>query len=135
MTTPKKPKAPRKALGKKLSTAPLHELIDQARAIKMTPAQKEAQRRSFAYGNLTIDNPAITREMVDAAASRLYDDPKKPKAPRKALGRKLSEQLISRQLISQLSNWGWTYETWPVTGAWHHRGYDQSGYAVFVWRD
>ena len=91
MSAPKKPKASRKALGKKLSHEPLHELIEKARAIKMTPEQEKAQRLSFAYGNLAIDNPSITREMVAAADS--------------------------------------------LPAGWQHRGYDQSGYALFVWMD
>lgn len=31
----------------------------------------EEQRRSFAFGNCNIDNPAVTREMVDRAAERM----------------------------------------------------------------
>jgi hypothetical protein len=37
----------------------------------MTDEEKEAQRRSFAYGNLAIENPDITREDIDRAAERL----------------------------------------------------------------
>jgi type VI protein secretion system component VasK len=37
---------------------------------KMTPEEQEAQRRSFAYGNATIDNPAVTRELVDEVAEQ-----------------------------------------------------------------
>jgi len=33
--------------------------------------QQEAQRRSFAFGNCAIDNPLVTRRMVDEAAARL----------------------------------------------------------------
>jgi hypothetical protein len=35
----------------------------------MTQAEREAQRRSFAYGNTHFENSLITREMVDRAAS------------------------------------------------------------------
>jgi hypothetical protein len=38
---------------------------------EMTPEEREAQRRSFAYGNAVIDNPNVTREMVDAAAEKI----------------------------------------------------------------
>ncbi len=41
------------------------------RAHPMSPEEKEAQRRSFAYGNTHLSNPNITRETVDRAAERL----------------------------------------------------------------
>jgi hypothetical protein len=34
----------------------------------MSPEEKEAQRRSFAYGNAHIENERVTREMIDKAA-------------------------------------------------------------------
>lgn len=37
----------------------------------MTDEQREAQRRSFAYGNTRLDNDDITREMIDRAAIEL----------------------------------------------------------------
>jgi len=46
----------------------LDALIDQARTLEMTTAQVEAQLHSFAYGNCAIDNPCVTREMVDEIA-------------------------------------------------------------------
>lgn len=46
----------------------LQELLEEARKVVMTPEEKEEQRRSFAYGNTSIENPLITREMVDCAA-------------------------------------------------------------------
>jgi hypothetical protein len=42
----------------------LEKLIEEARRIKMTPSEQREQRQSFAYGNTTIENPAITRKMV-----------------------------------------------------------------------
>ena len=39
----------------------------------MTDHEREAQRRSFAYGNTHIGNPRITRETVDQAAEALTD--------------------------------------------------------------
>ena len=49
----------------------LQELLDKARQSVPTPEEKEEQRRSFAYGNTKIENPRITREMVDKAADDL----------------------------------------------------------------
>lgn len=57
----------------------LQELLDKARTQIMTPEEKEEQRRSFAYGNTKIENPRITREMVDKAA----DDIGAPKHERR----------------------------------------------------
>jgi len=37
----------------------------------MTPAEKEEQRRSFAFGNTNIENERITRQIVDEAAEAL----------------------------------------------------------------
>jgi hypothetical protein len=49
----------------------LNELIEMARTIRMTPGQAERQRRSFAYGNVKIENDSITWEMIDGAAEEL----------------------------------------------------------------
>jgi hypothetical protein len=49
----------------------LDAMIGRAKAVAMTEAEKEEQRRSFAYGSAKIENEDITREMVDAAAERL----------------------------------------------------------------
>ena len=49
----------------------LNELIEMARTIGMTPEQAERQRRSFAYGNVKIENDSITWEMIDRAAEAL----------------------------------------------------------------
>lgn len=46
----------------------IDQLIEEAKAIVPTPQQREAQRRSFAYGNVKIENPRVTREMVNRAA-------------------------------------------------------------------
>ena len=46
------------------------QLIVLTRGLEMTPEEQEAQRRSFAFGNANIDNPDVTREMVDEAAKR-----------------------------------------------------------------
>jgi hypothetical protein len=49
----------------------LDELIRLTRHIEMTDAQRERQRRSFAYGNAHLENDLITREMVDRQAAKL----------------------------------------------------------------
>ena len=49
----------------------LEYLLEQAKKIKMSPAEQEEQRRSFAYGNTKIENDLITRKMIDEAAERL----------------------------------------------------------------
>ena len=49
----------------------LQELLDKARHSVPTPEEKEEQRRSFAYGNTNIENPRITRDMINKAADEL----------------------------------------------------------------
>ncbi len=49
----------------------LQELLDEAKTIVLTPEDKEEQRRSFAYGNVSIENPRITRKMIDREAKLL----------------------------------------------------------------
>jgi hypothetical protein len=49
----------------------LQKLIALAGQHEMTPAQREAQRRSFAYGNTHFENADITRATVDRAAEEL----------------------------------------------------------------
>jgi len=56
-------------------TKTLDELIESTRGIIMSPEQLRAQRRSFAYGNTTIANPEVTREIiarVDADFERIF---------------------------------------------------------------
>jgi len=47
--------------------------LDKARKVVLSPEKKEEQRRSFAYGNTNIENPRITREMVDQEAEKLEE--------------------------------------------------------------
>ena len=47
----------------------LDESIEMARTIRMTPEQHP--RRSFAYGNVKIENDSITWNRIDRAAERL----------------------------------------------------------------
>ena len=37
----------------------------------MTAEEREAQRRSFAYGNVTLHNPNVTRELIDKVADEI----------------------------------------------------------------
>ncbi len=41
------------------------------RDTRMTDAEKEEQRRSFAWGNINIENPKVTRAMIDDAAEQI----------------------------------------------------------------
>jgi hypothetical protein len=52
-------------------TKHLQDLLEFAKDIVLTPEEKEQQRRSFAYGNTVIENPRITRDIVDRAADEL----------------------------------------------------------------
>lgn len=47
------------------------ELIELARQKKMTPEEREEQRRNFAYGSGVISNPRITRKSVDKVAEEM----------------------------------------------------------------
>jgi len=44
------------------------EMLKLATMSRMTPDEREAQRRSFAFGNAKIENDRVTREMIDKAA-------------------------------------------------------------------
>ena len=52
-------------------TTELQELLEAAKTFVATPEQKEEQRRSFVFGNTNIENPLITREMVNKEAEAL----------------------------------------------------------------
>ena len=49
----------------------LDRLIEAARKIEMSDEEREEQRRSFAFGNANIENPRVTRELVDRVADRM----------------------------------------------------------------
>jgi hypothetical protein len=54
----------------------LEALLAKARSLPpMTAAQLREQRISFAYGNLAIENPHITRDMVERAHDEIYGKP------------------------------------------------------------
>jgi hypothetical protein len=52
----------------------LERLISAARGKDFSLADREAQRRSFAYGNTHIENPRITRETIDEQAEALKSE-------------------------------------------------------------
>ena len=45
----------------------LDELIESACGIVMSPDELGVQRRAFVYGNTTIANPDVTREIIARA--------------------------------------------------------------------
>jgi hypothetical protein len=53
----------------------LQKLLDLVRDYEMTPEEREAQRRDFAYGNVRLSNPEVTREMVDKVADEMNRQP------------------------------------------------------------
>lgn len=46
-------------------------LIEQAKKHRLTDAERDAQIRSFTYGNTHLENPSITRSDVDKAVDSL----------------------------------------------------------------
>jgi hypothetical protein len=54
-------------------TKDLQTLIEAAKKVTPTPEHREAQRRSFAYGNTAFENQRITREMIDRQAAKLAE--------------------------------------------------------------
>lgn len=58
----------------------LERLLEWMRlAPPMTTAELRAQRVSWAYGNCAIENPNITREMVERAHDEMYGKPEEPR--------------------------------------------------------
>jgi hypothetical protein len=49
----------------------LKNLIEAAKRVTPSPEHREAQRRSFAYGNTAFENERITRAMIDREAEKL----------------------------------------------------------------
>ena len=54
-----------------MSNAAYEELLARAKKHKMSVEEAEAQRLSFAYGNLNIEDPSITRDSIHLAAQKL----------------------------------------------------------------
>jgi hypothetical protein len=50
----------------------LVQALKDAAQREMTPREKWLQRVSWVYGNLAIENPLITREMVERQAIETY---------------------------------------------------------------
>ena len=46
-----------------------------AKAGTMTPSEREAQRRSFVFGNTALANSTVTRELVTAVAESSQECP------------------------------------------------------------
>lgn len=54
----------------------LAALLERAKDLPpMTPAQLREQRISWAYGNCAIENPNVTREMVERIHDEMYGRP------------------------------------------------------------
>lgn len=49
----------------------LNKLIEAARKYKMSPEERIAQVKSFAYGNTRLENPEVTKEGIDRAMEEL----------------------------------------------------------------
>ena len=60
----------RRAVAKE-QIAELEYLINEARKITMSDAEKSEQRTSFAYGNSAFENPMITKDMVEREARKV----------------------------------------------------------------
>lgn len=43
----------------------ISKLVELAKGVQITEADRREQRRSFVYGNTAFENPDITRELVD----------------------------------------------------------------------
>ena len=53
-------------------TKTLEALLEKVRSLPpKTPEEREEQARSFAFGNLAIDRPELTRAEIDATARRM----------------------------------------------------------------
>lgn len=56
-------------------TKTLDERIESIRGISMSPEELRAQRRTLVYGNTTIENPDVTRDIgarADADFERIF---------------------------------------------------------------
>jgi hypothetical protein len=49
----------------------LRLLVERARRAHVSDANAEEQRRSFAYGNLRLEDESVTRAQIDRAAELL----------------------------------------------------------------
>jgi hypothetical protein len=46
-------------------------LVERARKVEMGPTEQRIQRKSFVYGNTNIENPRVTRTVVDIADQKI----------------------------------------------------------------
>ena len=58
-----------------MSQNDLQQLIDLARQHEITAAERDAQIRSFTYGNTRLENESITKADVDRAVDSLQGTP------------------------------------------------------------
>ena len=100
----------------------LHQRVDESRLFHFEKAEQAREQRdrehaiSFAFGNTVLDNPAITREMVEQAYDKLHPkaEPQRPRVTHKQVVRlfwKTSSYLgtaaqIENQFIADLRDIG-----------------------------
>ncbi len=58
-----------------MTKAEINVLLEKAKRITMSPAEREEQRRSFAYGNANIENEAVTRDVIEEVADQMSREP------------------------------------------------------------
>ena len=49
----------------------LSRLVELAKGVQMSEAQRNEQRNSFVYGNTKIENGNVTRELVEEIARKV----------------------------------------------------------------
>lgn len=52
----------------------VYQLIELAKSFPTTAEQREELRRSFVYGNTAIENPNITRKIVNDQADKMNEN-------------------------------------------------------------
>lgn len=58
-----------------MAATSISQLIEMAKAVQVTEAQREEQRRSFVYGNTAFENRRITQDMVSRNADAMPSAP------------------------------------------------------------
>lgn len=56
------------------TSAELSSMLEKARSRGMTPAEYDAQRRSFVRGQIMLDHPEMTRAEADAIMAKVMPD-------------------------------------------------------------
>lgn len=54
----------------------LSRLVELAKSVQVSDEQRKEQRNSFVYGNTKIENPEVTRELVEAISRTIPVDAK-----------------------------------------------------------